>query len=100
VKSAWLIIRATALVGSSGGCPEQQTRRTTEEHGNLIDTAPAPSVIASNSSCQKQADYLIRCIVENPPAQTSTAEEGLEITRVLCALLQSAAESRELKRKE
>lgn len=88
------------LLGTKGGAKTNPLTLFTEEHGKLMEMAPLPGSIASNSGYSEQANYFVRCIAEDRSIQISTAEEGLEITRVVCGLLQSAAEGKELAREE
>ena len=88
------------LFGTKGGAKTNPLTLYTEEYGKLMDMVPLSGSIASNSGYHEQAEYFARCIVEDQPIRISTAQEGLEITRVLCGLLQSAAEGKELAREE
>jgi len=88
------------LFGTKGGAKTSPLTVYSEEHGKLVDIVPPPGAISSGHGYQEQADYFTECIAEDRPIEISTPEEGLEITRVLSALLQSAAERKELKREE
>lgn len=56
---------------------------------------PRRAAFASTSGHHERADHFVRCIAQDWPIQMNTAEEGLEITRVLWGLLQSTAEGKQ-----
>jgi predicted dehydrogenase len=88
------------LFGTKGGAKTSPLTIYSESHGKMIDVIPPPSAIKTGPGYQAQDDYFVECLVEDRPIEINTAEEGLEVTRILSALLQSASEGRELKREE
>ncbi len=88
------------LFGTKGGAKTSPVTIYSEDHGKLVDIVPSPGTTTPGPSYQQQDDYFVECIAEDRPIEMGSPEEGLEITRVLCALLQSAAEGRELRRDE
>jgi predicted dehydrogenase len=88
------------LFGTKGGAKTSPLTIYTESHGKVIDIVPPAGTISTGPSYQQEDDYFAECLAEDRPIEIGKPEEGLEITQVLCALLQSAAEGRELKRGE
>ncbi len=88
------------LFGTKGGAKTSPLTVYSESHGKLVDIAPPPNAIKTGPGYQEQDDYFVECLAEDRPIEISTPDEGLEVTRILSALLQSAKEGRELKREE
>ena len=88
------------LFGTKGGAKTAPVTIYTERHGKLIDIAPPPGAISTEFGYQEQDDYFAECLAEDRAIEIGTADEGLEVTRILSALLRSAEEGRELRREE
>jgi predicted dehydrogenase len=104
VESSWVAnnegLWQLKLFGTKGGAKTSPLTIYTESHGKLVDITPPQGAISSDSGYQKQADYFAERVAEGRAIEISTAEEGLEVTRILSALLRSAEERRELKRED
>jgi len=100
VESSWVANNEDQwqikLFGTKGGAKTAPLTIYTESHGKLIDIAPPPGEISTESGYQQQDDYFAECIAKDRTIEISTPEEGLEITRILSGLLRSAEEGREL----
>ncbi len=104
VESSWAAnneeLWQMKLFGTKGGAKTAPLTIYTESHGKLVDITPPPGTISSEWGYQEQDDYFAECLAADRSIEISTAEQGLEITRILSALLRSGAEGRELKREE
>ncbi len=88
------------LFGTKGGAKTRPLTVYSEKHGKLIDITPPPGAISDRPGYQEQDDYFAECLAEDRAIEISTPEEGLEITRILSALLRSGSEGKELSREE
>ncbi len=88
------------LFGTKGGVKTNPLTIFTESHGKLVDIVPPVGSLSTKGGYQEQDEYFAKCVAEDRPIEINTPEEGLEVTRILSALLQSASEGRELSRED
>ncbi len=79
-------------MGTKGGADLPPLRIYTEKQGSLVDLEPKlPDV----SGFYAEVAHFVECILKDKEP-TATAEQGLEITRILEALYKSAETGKEV----
>ncbi|OPX33192.1 MAG: hypothetical protein B1H40_00560 [Candidatus Latescibacteria bacterium 4484_181] len=82
----------SSLFGTKGGADFPPLKIYTEKHGKLVDLEPRLPEI---SGYDGEVAHFVECILQDKEP-TATAEQGLEITRILDAIYESAETGKEV----